>query len=420
MIELFSSPEHYLQRSNKTGQGAAEVAKSVHSIIEHVRSEGDAALLALTERFDKVRPEALRVPRSGVQAAIDELGTETRQVLESTIDSVRRFHLRQRPESWMESEADGSKFGMRFTAIENIGIYVPGGTAGYPSTVIMAVVPAQLAGASRIALTTPPGQDGRVNKYVLAVAGLLGVGEVYAVGGAQAIAALAFGTQTVAAVDKIVGPGNTYVNEAKRQVFGTVGIDALAGPTELVVLADESANQDFIARDLAAQAEHDVDARATCVTTSKRLAVELQQTMIRLLPQLDRKEILSKAYISIVQVAELQDGVALVNRIAPEHLQIMTRHASKVSQEIRHAGAIFIGAATPAVVGDYGAGPNHILPTNATARFSSPLSVMDFMKFSSVLELSPGRLRHDAARLMHFAELEGFSNHGEAVAARSK
>lgn len=423
MLKLYRSAKSYLKNDHKPETLDAQVAGQVAEILAKVQFEGDAALQHFTEKFDGIDVRNIRVPAKIIDFYSNRLESETREMMSAAVENVRNFHKRQVPNSWTEEEKDGSRFGMKFTPIANVGIYVPGGTAGYPSTVIMTVVPAQIAGVERIVLVSPPTKDGLVNPLVLAAAGLLGVQEVYAIGGAQAIAALAFGTETVSRVDKIVGPGNIYVNEAKRQVFGAVGIDALAGPTELVILADETSNPDFVVRDLFAQAEHDVDARVICITPSLDLAKGLQSKAQQLLPKSERNEILEKSISTlgaIVLVSNLKEGAALVNQIAPEHVQIMVRHPHAILFDIRNAGAICLGEYTPAVVGDYFAGPNHVLPTNRTARFSSPLNVLDFMKFSSVLEYSQARFRDSAPQIARFADLEGFANHENAITYRDE
>jgi histidinol dehydrogenase len=313
--------------------------------------------------------------------------------------------------------------GMQYNAVNAVGCYIPGGKAGYPSTVIMTVVPAQIAGVKRIVLVSPPDSDGYVNPLVLACAGLLQIDEVYAVGGAQAIAVLAFGTESITKVDKIVGPGNAYVNEAKRQVYGAVGIDSLAGPSEVVILADDSADVDLVVRDLFAQAEHDPDARAILVTTSQYLAEQTMERCRELLTDAPRKDIIQQSlsdYGAIIRAPGLNEAVEIVNALATEHLQILVAQPDELLPKIKNAGAIFVGSFSPVAAGDYCGGPNHVLPTLQNAAFSSPLSVFDFMKFSSVMRCSEELLQRVGPRMMKFAELEGLVNHKLSIAARNE
>lgn len=420
MITLYESVESYLKAEKPAAAFMSEIAGRVSEILAEVKKRGDAAVAEFTHRFDQVEVSQARVQPNELARAAKECEPQVKQMFETAIAQVREFHQRQAPKSWRE-EKGGCLFGMQYHALNSVGVYVPGGMAAYPSTVIMSVAPAQIAGVRRIALVSPPNRDGQVNKLVLAVAHLLGIDEVYAVGGAQAIAALAFGTERIAAVDKIVGPGNSYVNEAKRQVFGIVGIDSLAGPTELVVLCDDTAEPTHVARDLFAQAEHDTDTRVVCVTTSSGLAHEVQKAVAKLLPASKRLDILQPAisnYGAIVVAKDERAANSLVNHIAPEHLQIITRDPHQHLDQITTAGAIFLGPNTPSVLGDYCAGPNHVLPTGRSARFSSPLSVMDFMKFSSVMECEPAAFQKYALLAAQFAELEGLDNHKQAIACR--
>lgn len=423
MLKLFESTESFLRARGEQPEWFSEIAVQVAEIVKRVREEGDRALKYFTQRFDGVTLENLRVPEEEIGSALNDIGTETKEIFLAAIESVRNFHLKQRPQTWVEIEKDGSQFGMQFTSVESVGVYVPGGTAGYPSTVIMTVVPAQIADVKQIILVSPPQKNGSVNTLVLAAAGLLGIKEIYSIGGVQAIAALAYGTESIPKVSKIVGPGNAFVNEAKRQVFGVVGIDALAGPTEIVLLADEEARPEYCVRDLIAQAEHDADARAILITTSKSLAKKVQSLLESVLPQCERKEIVMKAltnFGAIVLISDLNEGVQLVNEIAPEHLQIMTKNPSNVLRNIRNAGAIFLGDFSPVVIGDYFAGSNHVLPTGANAKFSSPLGVWDFMKFSSVISYSKVRFKKEALQISQFSKLEGFINHSIAIECRNE
>ena len=421
MIKLYQSKEAFFQASSLSRTDTGAIRASVAAIILKVKREKDAALKHYTELYDKVILVSVAVSVRQIREAEESLPPDLRAMFEEAIERVRAFHRKQLPKSWLEETADGSRFGLRFTAIENVGLYVPGGTAAYPSTVIMTSVPAQLAGCKRVALASPPGEDGLVNSLVLGVASLLGIEEVYVVGGVQAVAALAYGTQSVKRVDKIVGPGNMYVNEAKRQVFGDVGIDSLAGPTELVVLADDSANPAWVAQDMLAQAEHDVETRVICVTTSRDFADTLIQELQRLVRQGGRVETLQQALSrggAVITVEDLFEGTEVINTIAPEHLQIMTAAPAEILPKIQNAGAIFLGDWSPAVVGDYCAGPNHVLPTDGSARFSSPLGVMDFMKFSSVFHYSEQAFRNAAPTTSLFADIEKLPNHKKAIDCR--
>lgn len=421
MIKLFKSAPDFLNARNSATSIDPEIVSRVSRITAEVRTHGDTALKRFTEAYDGVQLSQLGVPISEINHAESQLSADTRNLLEEAIQKVRFFHEHQVPESWLKELKGGGHLGMQYRPIEAIGVYIPGGTAGYPSTVIMTVVPALIAGVKRIALTSPPGRDGSVNPLVLATASHLGVTEIYSIGGAQAVAALAYGTESIPGVDKIVGPGNAYVNEAKRQVFGVVGIDALAGPTEVVILADETANPDYVIRDMFAQAEHDTVSRTVLVTTSEKVATAVQARSESWLKDAARFEILKEAvgnHSAAVLVPNLDEGVKLVNAIAPEHLQIMTRSAQSILQKITNAGAIFLGDFTPAVTGDYFAGPNHVLPTAGTAKFTSPLSVLDFMKFSSVVSYSKENLRSDRMLMSRFAELEGLLNHKIAIECR--
>lgn len=422
MLKVYNSADEYLRSRVAAENRSPQLNDRVSSIIEQVRQKGDAALREFTSQFDGAALENLRVPGQTIEQAVKNLQTQVKAIFEAAINNVRHFHQRQLPKGWNERNSDGSLLGMQYSPITRVGCYIPGGRAGYPSTVIMTVVLAQIAGVERIVLVSPPGKDGAVNSLVLAVAGLLGLQEIYAIGGAQAIAALAYGTETVPKVYKIVGPGNAYVNEAKRQVFGTVGIDSLAGPTEVVILADDSANPEYVVRDLFAQAEHDTEARAILLTTSEKLATEVRHKVESLLTEVARADLLKGALEShgaVVLISDLNEGVELVNDIAPEHLQIMTQNTAILLPKIKHAGAIFLGEFTPVAVGDYFAGSNHVLPTGQNPKFSSPLNVMDFMKFSSVVKYSEHRLKEHAPAISKFAELEGLLNHKKSVECRN-
>lgn len=421
MLQLFDSPANFLSKREVQSGSDPQLFKRVRRIIERVRQQGDVALRYFTEKYDGVRLDNLKVPAAEIERARTGLSEETNEILLEAIANVRDFHEKQLPKSWTKEGEDGSLLGMRFTPIKNVGCYIPGGSAGYPSTAIMTAVPAQIAGVKRIVLVSRPISEGLANSLVMAVASLLGINEIYTLGGAQAIAALAFGTESVPKVDKIVGPGNAFVNEAKRQLFGTVGIDTLAGPTELVILADEFAPVEYVVRDLFAQAEHDAEARVILVTTSKQLADAVRMKADELLAKTERREILEKSlrkHGAVVIVADLREGAQLVNQIAPEHVQIITQNPEAILSQIENAGAICLGDLTPVVVGDYFAGPNHVLPTGKSATFASPLSVSDFLKFSSIIRYSRARFEQDGSKIAQFAELEGLDNHKNAITCR--
>jgi len=400
-----------------------EVRNAVYDILGSVKKHGDEALSRFTQEFDKVEiPEhGFRIPESEVEKAVASEDPEFLDVLMQSAENIRRFHEKTKRRSWIEWEEDGVILGQRVLPLDRVGVYVPGGRAAYPSSLLMAVIPAQVAGVREIAVVSPPGSDGNVHPAILSAASVMGLGEIYRIGGAQAVAALAYGTESVLKVDKIVGPGNLYVAEAKRQVFGVCDIDMVAGPSEVVVLADGSANPDFIAADLLAQAEHDPSASAVCVTTSRELAAKTGKSVENQLESLQRKAIIAaslKVWGGILRVDDMEEAIALVNRLAPEHLGLHTSNAWELVESVRHAGAIFIGAYSPETVGDYWAGPNHILPTNTTARFSSPLNTDDFLKSSSIIAYSRTALRKNADRIEQFANREGLDGHANAVRRR--
>jgi histidinol dehydrogenase len=394
----------------------------VASIIEDVRTRGDMALLEYSARFDRVllRPEELRVDESSLNQSADRVEPAVLDALRESIKNVRAFHQHQIQESWERNVTDGVMIGQRLEAIASAGLYVPGGTAAYPSSVVMNVVPAQIAGVNRIVVATPPGT---VSEQPAVAAALreLAVEEIYSIGGAQAIAALAYGTETIARVDKITGPGNKYVAAAKKLVFGVVGIDSIAGPSEVVIIADDSARPDFIAADLLAQAEHSEDAAAVLITTDATLARSVVEEIKRQLQTLPRREIVLKSlknYGAIVMVETLEEACQLVNHLAPEHVQLMTRTDEPIAQLVRHAGAIFLGAYTPEALGDYLAGPNHVLPTGGTSRFSSALGVYDFIKRTSVIRYSKEAMGEAAKSIATLAEVEGLHAHGRSALMR--
>jgi len=400
----------------------AELMKVVSSIIDDVRARGDRALIDYAARFDKVQLEELRISVEQLRHYAEGVDERVVQALREAIRNVRAFHERQLEESWTMNAALGIELGQRITPLARVGLYVPGGTAAYPSSVVMNVVPAQVAGVERILVTTPP-RTLSESPAVAAALLELDVTEVYAVGGAQAIAALAFGTETIPRVDKITGPGNKYVAAAKKLVFGVVGIDSIAGPTEVVIIADETAQPEFIAADLLAQAEHGEDASAILITTSKSLATAVAEEVEKQLATLPRREIATaslREYGAIVVVETLAEGCAIVDEIAPEHVEIVTHDDEAVAAKIKHAGAIFFGSYTPEAVGDYLAGPNHVLPTGRTARFSSALGVYDFVKRTSLLRYSEAAFRDVSESVAVLAEAEGLGGHARSALLRKE
>ena len=400
----------------------ADLMRIVAAIINDVRARGDDALIDYAARFDRVElnHSQLRISEDELHRSAARADESVRRALREAIENVREFHERQVEESWTISPRKGVHLGQRITPLERVGLYVPGGTAAYPSSVVMNVVPAQVAGVERIVVTTPP-RTLSESPAVAAALLELNINEVYAVGGAQAIAALAFGTATVPRVDKITGPGNKYVAAAKKLVFGVVGIDSIAGPTEVVIIADETARADFVAADLLAQAEHGEDASAVLITNSESLARSVEQEVELQAQSLARREIVRaslKYYGAIVVVETLDEACALVNELAPEHLEIVTSDDEAVAGKIRHTGAIFFGNYTPEAVGDYLAGPNHVLPTSRTARFSSALGVYDFVKRTSLLRYDEEAFAEVAESVAVLAECEGLGGHVRSARVR--
>lgn len=399
-----------------------ELMGQVAAIIRDVRTRGDAALIDYAARLDGhvMQPSDLRVSEDTLRCAALQTDAPVLEALREAIRRVRAFHECERQHSWEMETEGGVRLGQRISPIDRAGVYIPGGTASYPSSVVMNVVPAQIAGVSRIVVATPP-RALLGNAAVAAALVELGVTEVYAVGGAQAIAALAYGTETVPRVDKITGPGNKYVAAAKKLVFGVVGIDSIAGPSEVVIIADDSARASFVASDLLAQAEHGEDASAVLVTTSERLAAEVAAELGSQARELARIGVIEKSlaqYGAIIIVADLDEACALVNDLAPEHLEIMARDDEGIASRVRHAGAIFFGEQTPEAVGDYLAGPNHVLPTGGAARFSSALGVYDFLKRTSLLKFSGSELRGTAPMIATLARAEGLDAHARSALIR--
>lgn len=406
---------------NRTMEQNQKIEESVAQIIEKVRLEGDKALYSYTQAFDNVTLDALRVTQEEIQAGYDAVDPDFIETMVQVKENIATYHKEQLRSTWMKKFSPGVQLGQKITPIDRVGLYVPGGKAGYPSTVLMDAIPAKVAGVGSIAMITPPGRDGKIDPNILAAAKIAGVDEIYKVGGAHGIAALAFGTETVDPVYKIVGPGNIYVATAKKQVFGVVDIDMIAGPSEICVVADERANPHFIAADLLSQAEHDEMASSMLITWSSSLASQVEDSLYQQMDKLPRKEIMGKSIEDngkIFLVDGLEEAIALSNLIAPEHLEIMIADPTLALDSITNAGAIFLGDYTPEPIGDYFAGPNHTLPTSGTARFSSPLGVYDFVKRSSILYYDRESLASVKDRVADFAKREGFYSHANAITIR--
>lgn len=398
-------------------------ADTVQEIVDSVKDRKDEAVFEYTRKFDGAEIDAsnIRVTEDEIREALTLVDPSLLEIMKKAMKNIRDYHRMQVQHSWFDSKPDGTLLGQKVTALESVGVYVPGGKAAYPSSVLMNIIPAEVAGVKRIVMVTPPGKDGKVNPVTLTAAHLAGATEVYKVGGAQAVAALAFGTESVPRVNKIVGPGNIFVALAKKAVYGHVSIDSIAGPSEILVLADETANPRFVAADLLSQAEHDELASAILVTTSMELAKQVSEQADEFVRNLSRKEILQKSldnfgYILVVDT--LEDGIRTANEIASEHLEIMTKNPFEVMTKIQNAGAIFIGAYSSEPLGDYFAGPNHVLPTNGTAKFFSPLSVDDFIKKSSIIYYSKEALEPVHKDIIAFAEAEHLTAHANSVRVR--
>ncbi len=408
--------------ANRTEGGASrDAAQRVDAILEQVRQDGDQALMALTERFDGVRPDPLRVPAADLEAAWAATPGDLQDALRLAHRRILEFHQQQRPADIAVSGVHGERLGRRWRPVERAGLYVPGGRASYPSTVLMNAVPATVAGVRRLVMVTPPGADGRVNQTVLAAAHLAGVSEIYRVGGAQAIAALAYGTESIPRVDVISGPGNLYVTLAKKAVYGRVAIDSLAGPSEVLVIADHTANAEHVAADLLAQAEHDPLAAAILLTTSEALAAAMPAALEAQLAGHPRAAITRQALNDwglIVVCDSLEQAATLSDRFAPEHLELQVERPEPLAERIQHAGAIFLGAWTPEAVGDYLAGPNHTLPTSGTARFAGALSVETFLRHTSLIQFNRAALEATGNAVVTLADSEGLHSHAESVRRR--
>ena len=412
--------EDLLQRSpNHYGQYESAVAE----IIETVKKGGDEALFSYTEKFDHCKMDAahIRVTREEIDEAYQKVDADFVEVMKKSAANIRAFHEKQLRNSWFDPKPDGTILGMKILPIAIAGVYVPGGKAAYPSSVLMNVLPAKVAGVERIIMTTPPGADGKVNPGTLVAAHIAGVDEIYKVGGAQAIAAMAFGTQSIPKVDKLTGPGNIFVALAKKACFGYVSIDSIAGPSEILVIADETANPRYVAADLLSQAEHDELASAILITTSKTLADQVSIEVDRFVANLSRREIIEKSlnnYGYILLVDSLDEAADTANEIASEHLEILTKDPFAMMTKIRNAGAIFLGEYSSEPLGDYFAGPNHVLPTNGTARFFSPLNVDDFLKKTSIISYSRPALEKIHQDIECFAENEGLTAHANSIRVR--
>jgi histidinol dehydrogenase len=396
----------------------ATIEERVAKIIHQVRTVGDDALIDYSNQFDRrsvKSMEELCIESSQLDAALNSIDTETRTALETAAQRISDYHQHQTHDSWQYKEADGTMLGQRVTPLERVGLYVPGGKASYPSSVLMSCIPARIAGVEEVIMVVPA-PDGELNPIVLAAASIAGVDKVFTLGGAQAVAALAYGTQTIPKVDKIVGPGNVYVATAKRMVFGAVGLDMVAGPTEILVICDGKTNPDWIAMDLFSQAEHDENAQSILVSWDRAHIDAVYQSIEKLLPEMERKDIIRQSLANrgaLIEVADKQEAIMVSNRIAPEHLELSVEEPETWLPDIRHAGAIFMGRYTAEALGDYSAGPSHVLPTSATARFSSPLSVYDFLKRSSLIYCSP----EGASALGKIASVLG---RGEDLTAHAK
>ena len=400
-----------------------EVHETVREILHAVRTEGDTAVLRHTSRLDRVEAAAvseLEVSRERLDSALNAIGVDEREALNAAAQRIRGYHERQMPESWDYREPDGTRLGQRVLPVDRAGLYVPGGKAAYPSSVLMNAVPARVAGVSELVMMVPA-PDGELNDLVLAAAAVAGVDRIYTLGGAQAIAAMAYGTETIPAVDKIVGPGNIFVAMAKREVFGTVGIDMVAGPSEILVIGDGTTDPDWIAMDLFSQAEHDEQAQSILISPDAGYLERVHQSMEKLLPGMERADVIRESLRSrgmLIQVDSLSEAARISNRIAPEHLELSVAEPDALLTEIRHAGAIFMGSYTSEVLGDYCAGPNHVLPTGGTARFSSPLGVYDFQKRSSIIHFTADGASAAGRTASVLARGEGLTAHARSAEMR--
>ena len=421
-MQIITTRDQITQRMARR-TSALSVEETVRTIIDRVKQFQDAELLALTERFDGVTIQTLQVSKQEILDAYQKVSSSLLKAMKDAKERIQRFHEQQKEESWRIEPEEGVYLGQQVRPLASAGIYIPGGKASYPSTVLMNAVPAKIAGVKRLVLTTPPQADGSVNAAVLVAADLCGVDEIYKVGGAQAIAALAYGTESIQPVLKITGPGNAYVAFAKKLVFGDVSIDMIAGPSEVCIWADEHSNLKFVAADLLAQAEHDEDASACCLVPSIQIAEALSIEVYRQLELMDRMDIAKKSIQSngwIAVVESEDEAIEIINDLAPEHLEIMTLNPERRLDDIEHAGAIFLGEYSPEALGDYMAGPNHTLPTSRTAKFSSPLGVYDFMKKTSIIRYKKEALEQVSDAIIELAKTEQLNGHAQAIRVRTQ
>ncbi len=402
-----------------------EYEKTVNDILSDVRSRGDEALFSYTEKFDhcKLNANTVKVTEEEIEEAYRSYDRDLIRIMKDASDNIIKYHEKQLTNSWIETKADGTILGQKVTPIETVGVYVPGGKAAYPSSTLMCILPAKVAGVERIVMTTPCNAEGKVQPCTLVSAKIAGVTEIYKVGGAQAIGAMAFGTETIPKVDKIVGPGNIYVALAKKAVFGFVSIDSVAGPSEILIIADESADPDYVAADLLSQAEHDQLASAILITTSEELAQKVSEAADRMAKELSRTEVIEASlqnYGYILTASSMDEAIDTANAIASEHMEILTENPFEIMTRIKHAGAIFLGPYSSEPLGDYYAGPNHVLPTNGTAKFFSPLGVDAFIKRSSIISYSKDALLKAAEDIARFADAEGLSAHANSIRIRKQ
>lgn len=411
------------QIKSRSGETDRKVSAAVSEIIYAVRMGGDEAVREYTEKFDGAVPEKTEIGREEMETALKNSSSDFVYALHKAAENIRDFHERQKQQSWFNTFENGTMVGQRIRGLERVGVYVPGGTAAYPSSVLMNVIPAKIAGVKEIIMVTPPGKDGKPNQNILAAAAVAGVERIFLIGGAQAIAALAYGTESVPRVDKIVGPGNIFVATAKKLLFGVVDIDMVAGPSEILIVADETAEPQFLAADLMSQAEHDVLASAILLTNSQRIAEETIEELKRQMQALSRKDIIEKSltdYGAVIVCNNLSQAIDFANELAPEHLELCVKNPVEYIGRVDNAGSVFLGNYSPESVGDYYAGPNHVLPTGGTARFFSPLSVDSFIKKSSFIYYTSSALDSAKDNIITLADAEGLTAHANAVAVRFK
>lgn len=425
MIKIYDGEKmpvsEILNRKDEMNEETEKIEKIVRDIIDDVRKNGDNALFRYCEKFDKAKLTALKVSDDEIKEALREIDDEFLAILEEAKENIEAFHRLQKRSNFIKNDRDGVILGQKIMPVEKAGLYVPGGTASYPSSVLMNAVPAQIAGVKKIVMVTPPSKSGKIAPQILAAAHVAGVHEIYKVGGAQAIAALAYGTETIPKVDKIVGPGNIFVATAKKAVFGTVSIDMVAGPSEILVIADETCNPKYVAADMLSQAEHDKMASSILITNSSSLAKEVQAELEVQIPLLPRAEICRASIDNngkIIVVNDIKDAIDTANAIAPEHLELCVREPFMYLNDIKNSGSIFLGKNVPEALGDYFAGPNHTLPTMGTARFSSPLGVDDFIKKSSFIYYTEDALKKDKDKIVSFAKREGLDAHAKSISIR--